>query len=137
MRYRVGLLYGIADRIDVGIVRLVRFADGVPAWSERETGCFGESDVWAYPDCADYEVRAKARPSASVTVRSSTDATVFPVSMWTPCPMIVEADNPYQSTVVASSGDGDGVEVADVRAAVGSTSASAKAAAKKAATKVP
>ncbi len=44
---------------------------------------------------------------------------------------IVEADNPFQAAVVASSGIGDGVEIADVRPAVGRIPATVhKAAAK-------
>jgi hypothetical protein len=44
---------------------------------------------------------------------------------------IVEADNPYQAAIVASDGHGDGVEIADVRPAVGRIPASAHGAAAK------
>ena len=44
---------------------------------------------------------------------------------------IVEAANPYQAAVVASSGIGDGVEIADVRPAVGRIPATAHNAAAK------
>jgi hypothetical protein len=48
---------------------------------------------------------------------------------------IVEAENPYQAAVVASSGIGDGVEIADVRPAVGRIPATAHKAAAKTVTK--
>ena len=49
---------------------------------------------------------------------------------------IVEADNPYQAAVVASSRHGDGVEIADVRQAFGRPpSTTRKTAAKKTAKK--
>jgi hypothetical protein len=49
---------------------------------------------------------------------------------------VVEADNPYQAAVVASSGHGDGPEIADVRPAVGRIPANAHNAAAKTARKV-
>jgi len=49
---------------------------------------------------------------------------------------IVEADNPYQAAVVASRSIGDGVEIADVRPAVGRIPATAHKAAAKTGKKV-
>jgi hypothetical protein len=49
---------------------------------------------------------------------------------------IVEAANPYQAAVVASSGIGNGVEIADVRPAVGRMPATAHNAAAKTAKSV-
>src|SRR5258708_2680683 len=50
---------------------------------------------------------------------------------------IVEASNPYQAAVVASHGHGDGVEIADVRPAVGRARSTTRKAATKTTKKAP
>jgi hypothetical protein len=54
----------------------------------------------------DRALKGIAMPKYRVTLRSTSVE-------------IVAADNPYQAAVVASRGHGDGVEIADVRPAVG------------------
>jgi hypothetical protein len=49
---------------------------------------------------------------------------------------IIEADNPYQAAIVVSDGHGDGVEIADVRPAVGRIPATAHKATAKTAKRV-
>ena len=54
MRDRVRLLYGVADGVDVGIVRLVRVRDGdAAARPELQAGRFRESHIGSHPDRAD------------------------------------------------------------------------------------
>ena len=56
----VALLHGIADCVDVGIVRLVRVVHrDATVRSELQTCCFGESHVRPHPDRTDDEVSRK------------------------------------------------------------------------------
>ncbi len=65
VRDGVGLLHGVADRVDVGIVGLVRVVHGdATVRSELQTCCFGESHVRPHPDRADDEVGREDAPVA-------------------------------------------------------------------------
>ena len=63
MRDRIGLLYGITNGVDVGIVCLTRLRDRDAATrSELEAGRFRESYIGSHPDRADYKFRGQGPP---------------------------------------------------------------------------